>query len=103
MIDGNPAESVGHASDALSTIGTALGSSGAMAALGWLYIKSKLDGMSLLWKKLDEIRDRLETQRYQDAKDYATKDEVRKAVESLEQHIDKRLDALEKKLDSKEG
>lgn len=97
------------APDAISLIGTAVTSGGGAAALGWLLLRSKLESISKLWGKLDAVKEELISQReailakiadqrLSDAKEYATRDEMIMRFDKLEQHIDKRIDALEEKI-----
>jgi len=87
--------------DTTTAIGTALTSSGALVTLGWLFIRSKLDSIGLLWKKMDELRDTVASNRLSDAKEYATRAELTRIIEKLEAHFDKRFDDLERKLDTR--
>ena len=94
------------AADPASSVGTALGSSGVMAAVGWFFLRSKLESIKTIWKKIDDLEEKIakaredhaET-RLQDAKEYATRGEVREAVEKMERHFDSRLNSFEGKLD----
>lgn len=108
-------ESVGM--DPISGLGTALGSSGAMAALGWLFLRSKLESLKAVWRRIDDLEEKIAKAkedamdklakakedaanvRLADAKEYATRSEVREAVEKMERHFDTRLNSFESKLD----
>lgn len=91
---------VQHGTDAATAVGTSLGTSGVMAAFGWLFLRGKFDSLGLLWKKIDELRERVTADRLADAKEYATRAELTRVVEKLEVHFDKRFDTLESKLDA---
>ena len=93
-------QAVQSGGDIAGAIGTSLTTSGGMAVLGWLFIRSKLDSLGLLWKKLDAIQEKLNIDRLSDAKEYATRAELTRALEKLEDHFDQRFDALERKLDT---
>lgn len=105
------------AADPVSGIGTALGSSGVMAAVGWFFLRSKLDSIKTIWTRIDDIEEKIAKAkeeameklakakedaanvRLADAKEYATRSEVREAVEKMERHFDIRLNSFEVKLD----
>ena len=106
------ADAAQHAPDAASAIGTALTTSGGLGVLGWLFLRSKLDSLGLLWKKYDALEKCLAEKmtglaremadnRLADAKEFATRAELTRMVEKLELHFDKRFDELERKLDAK--
>lgn len=100
MIDAPIVDAVAQAApDAISTVGTALTTSGGAMALLLLFLRGKFDSLSLLWKKLDELRDRVTADRLSDAKEYATRAELTHVIEKLESHLDQRFNALEKKID----
>ena len=106
MIEAGLTDTVVQAPEAISAIGTSIASSSGAAGLLWLLLRGKFESISLLWKKYDELADKvsqnrndsmreMSENRLQDAKEYATRAELTTALGKLETHIDQRFNSLE--------
>lgn len=71
---------------------------------GWnALIQSKLKSLSSFWAKWDSFKEKYAEDRLADAKEFATKKEVARAVERLEDKIDGSEQRIENRLKILEG
>ena len=74
---------------------------------GWnLYIQSKLRAVNVCFEKLDDLQDKFNQYKLDVLREFATKDEVGKAVDKLDSHIEdvrRSVDRLRETIERKHG